>query len=273
MSKFIFTGFSDEISSDIIVQMDELDKLGIKNIEMRGVNGKSIVNHSLEEAINIKRLLDERGFKVSAIGSPIGKISIAEDFEPHLQLFKHTVEIAKIIQTKYIRVFSFFIPEGEEPENYRDEVMRRFNEFVNVLEGTELVLLHENEQKTYADVPERCMDLFKTINSTHIKGIMDIGNFVKCGVKDNVKAYEYLKNEIIYFHIKDATTREKHFLPIGQGQGMAKELLTNLNDEGFEGFLSIEAHLQYLPLTGPEQFNVACGALKKLMFEVTGEVY
>ncbi len=273
MSKFVITGFSDEIADDLKTQMDELDQLGVKHIEMRGVNGKPLVKHSPDEVRLIKNELDKRGFKVSAIGSPIGKTKITEDFEPCLELFKHIVEIAKILDTEYIRVFSFYIPEGESPEQHREEVMKRFKTFVNVLEGSSLVLLHENECGIYGDTPERCMDLFKTINSKHLKAIIDIGNFVKCGVENNVEAYKFLKNEIVYVHVKDASPEEKHFLPIGEGKGMAKELFTALNNDEFEGFLSIEPHLKYLPVSGPEQFKIACNALKKLLFEITGEIY
>lgn len=270
MGKFIITGFSDEIAADLKIQMDELEKLGISNIEMRGVNGKSLVKHSLEEVEDIKKELDKRGFKISAIGSPIGKSKINDEFEPELELFKHTVEIAKILNTKYIRVFSFYIPEGEEAAAYRDEVMRRFNEFVKVLDGTDIIMLHENERGIYGDIPERCMDLFQTVNSKHFKGIIDIGNFVKAGVKNNLEAYELIKNEIVYVHVKDALPSEPHFVPIGEGSGMAKEIFTALYGDQRDYYLSIEAHLKYLPVSSSEQFKIAANALKKLLFEVTG---
>ena len=144
MGKFTITGFSDEIDSNLAVQMDELEKLDIRHIEMRGVNGKPLVQHSLDEVKEIKKVLDRRGFHVSAIGSPVGKSKITDDFIPEHALFRHCVEIAGILDTKYIRIFSFYIPEGEKPETYRDEIMRRYHEFVKALEGTGIVMLHEN---------------------------------------------------------------------------------------------------------------------------------
>lgn len=269
LNNFVITGFSDEIAPDLKTQMDELEKIGISHIEMRGVNGKSIVQHSIDEVKKIKKQLDERGFKVSAVGSPIGKTNINDDFEPELQLLKHTKEIAEVLDTQYIRVFSFFIQKGEKVEDYRSEVMRRYGEFIKVLEGSNIILLHENERETYGDIPNRCMDLFKTINSSHLKGIIDIGNFVLSGVEDVLEAYEYLKNDIVYVHIKDASVDEKHFLPIGEGNGRAKEILSILNKNSQNYFLSIEPHLGYLPCSGAEQFNVAYQALKTLIDEVT----
>lgn len=96
---------------------------------------------------------------------------ITDDFEPHLDLFKHTVEIAKILNVNYIRIFSFFIPEGEDPLKYRDEVIKRMKQFVEIAEEAGIILLHENEKDIYGDTPERCLDLFKTINSENLKAV------------------------------------------------------------------------------------------------------
>ncbi len=76
MSNFVLSAFADEIDMDLKTQMDILEKHDIHYIEMRGVNGKSIVDYSLEEVKEIKKSLDERGFKISSIGSPIGKILV-----------------------------------------------------------------------------------------------------------------------------------------------------------------------------------------------------
>ena len=86
MSKFVLSAFADEIDSSLQVQMEGLELFGINHIEMRNVNGKGLVNHSLDEVKEIKRQLDDRNFKLSAVGSPIGKHGINEDFGPHLDL-------------------------------------------------------------------------------------------------------------------------------------------------------------------------------------------
>ncbi len=109
MSEFVISGFSDEISPEFDIQLKEVKKLGMAYIEIRGVNGKGIVEYTVEEVKEIKASIDKQGIKVSAIGSPIGKIQITDDFEAHFDLFKHTVEITKILGgAKYIRLFSFF---------------------------------------------------------------------------------------------------------------------------------------------------------------------
>ncbi|MEG2699964.1 MAG: sugar phosphate isomerase/epimerase, partial [Hungatella sp.] len=69
------------------------------HIEMRGVDGKGLVTYSPEEVKTIKDRLDAAGMRLSALGSPIGKIGVLEDFAPHFELFRHTVEIAHIMET------------------------------------------------------------------------------------------------------------------------------------------------------------------------------
>jgi len=280
------SAFADEIDPGLDVQMDVLEQHGISYIEMRGVGGKNITQYSLEEVMEIKRRLDKRGFRISAIGSPIGKISITDDFGPHLELFRHTLEIAKILETRYIRMFSFYIPEGEKPENYRGEVMDRWRRFLEAAEGTGIMLLHENEKDIYGDTPQRCLDLVKEMDNGNMKLIFDPANFVQCDVETYPEAYELLKEHVVYLHIKDAVYSDHHVVPAGQGDGKVKEILESLYKRGFEGFLSIEPHLWnfvgFAELenrkveaseedSGPDKFAIAAYALKKLIREVTGE--
>lgn len=283
MSKFILSAFADEIDSNLDIQMDVLDQHGIKFIEMRNVDGKNLVYYTLDEVREIKRRLDERGFKLSAVGSPLGKIGIHDDFEPHLELFKHTLEIAKIMDSPYIRMFSFFIPAGEEPDTYRDEVLHRWNQFVTAAQGSGVILLHENEKDIYGDTPERCLDLLKSLNSESVKGIFDFANFVQCDARNYPEGYELLKDYIEYVHIKDAVYSDHHVVPAGDGDGCVEEILSELQRRGYEGFLSLEPHLGKfkgfaelephspgfdLPEGGPRSFAIAVQALKKVLDKV-----
>lgn len=283
MSKFILSAFADEVDPDLKIQMDVLEQHDIKHIEMRGVYGKNLVQYSLDEVRDIKKQLDKRGFKISAIGSPIGKIGIHDDFAPHLELFKHTVEIAKILETRYIRMFSFYIPKDEEPEKYRDEVLRRWRKFIKAAQGTGLILLHENEKGIYGDIPERCLDLLKTLDCSFVRAIFDPANFIQCDATTYPHAFELLKDYIEYMHIKDALYSDYSVVPSGYGDGKVKEILTELYRMGYEGFLSIEPHLGSfvgfseleqgavgadLPDGGPKQFAAAVYGLKKILSQI-----
>lgn len=280
MSKFILSAFADEIDSDLKTQMDVLEQHGINYIEMRGVNGKGVVEYTLDEVREIKKQLDDRGFGISSVGSPLGKIKITDNFGPHLDLFKHTLEVADILDSKYIRMFSFFIPKGEDPAKYRDEVMERWSRFIETAKGTSVTLLHENEKDIYGDNADRCLDLLKTMNCSYMKAVFDPANFIQCDEETYPKAFNMLKDYIVYMHIKDALYSNHQVVPSGEGDGKVPEILSDLYEMGYEGFLSLEPHLGSfvgfaalepgtvgadLPDGGPRKFAVAAHALKKII--------
>lgn len=280
MSKFILSAFSDEASMDLTTQLDVLQKHGIEYMEMRGVNDKNVADLTLEEAGEIKKELDKRGIKVSAIGSPIGKIGITYPFEPHLDKFKHVLELSKILDTKYIRMFSFFIPEGEDPDDYKDETIRRWKGFLEAAKDYDVILLHENEKDIYGDIPRRCDELVKALKCPQFKLIYDFANFVQCDVKNYPDGFDLLKDEVIYFHIKDALYKNHKVVPAGYGDGQLEEILREAKEAGYEGFLSLEPHLgnfkgfaelengqvnEELEDSGPVKFAVAVDALKELL--------
>lgn len=238
----IITGFADEIHRDVEVQVKLMKELGISYLELRSANGKSIADYTLEEAKALKKYLKENQINVSAIGSPIGKIQITDEFESHFNVFKNVVEIAKIMETPYIRMFSFFIPEGENPENYSKEVFARMKRMVDYAKEQKVVLLHENEKDIYGSMALQCQKLFESFYGDNFKATFDFANFVQCK-QETVEAYEMLKPYIEYIHIKDALWDNGKVVPAAQGDGNVKEILQKLDQEGYCGFLSLEPHL------------------------------
>lgn len=242
LEKCRLSGFADEIHADIEKQIKLLNQLGQKYIELRSANGKGIADYTMEEAMHIKEKLDAKGIKISAIGSPIGKILITDPFEPHYEKFKHVVSLAKLFETKYIRMFSFFIPQGENPNNYREEVFARIEKLVEYAKEKDVTLLHENEKDIYGDTAVRCYDLMNPFFGEHFKCTFDFANFIQCG-QDTVEAYDMLKPYIEYIHVKDARMEDGEVVPSGQGDGQLASIFNQLDINGFQGFLSLEPHL------------------------------
>lgn len=282
MGNFTLSAFSDEISSDIREQMRYLNDFGIKYFEIRGVNEKNIADLTSDEAKEVKALADSHGIKVSSIGSPIGKIGINDPFDEHLEKLTHVIELAKIFGTKFIRVFSFYIPKGEDAAMYRDEVMRRMKAMCELAEKEDVILLHENEYGIYGDIAPRCKDILDTVNSPRLRAVFDMANFVGCGQITYPDAYDMLKEHIAYVHIKDAVGNGK-IVPAGYGNGNVKVILQKLKESGYEGFLSLEPHLGHFDglqalqadtsvinedKSGPGTFKIACDALVKILEQI-----
>ncbi len=268
---FTLSGFADEISADLNEQLDVLEKLGIGYLEFRGVWNTGVLDLTDEQVRDAKKALDGRGIKVSAIGSPIGKIKIDDPFEPHLRAFARAVMLAEYFETPYIRLFSFFVPEGEA-EAHRDEVMRRMEALLEAAMGHPVTLLHENERHIYGDIPSRCADLMKTFDTPRLRFTFDPANFVLCGVHPFTDGWDLLKDYTVYLHIKDALMGPGQVVPAGQGDGELRPLMNALVASGYDGFASLEPHLSmagdFRGFSGPELFGVAAEAFRKLMGEL-----
>lgn len=238
---FIISGFSDEIDSDIDIQLESMASLGIKYFEPRGINGKNISALTSSEVSDLVPKMERYGIKASSIGSPIGKIDIEDEFSPHLELLKTLCDTAHRLDTKYMRIFSFFVPEGQA-EKWRNKVIEQMGKMADVAEGEGITLLHENEKDIYGDIPERCLDVLKSVNSKNLRAVFDPANFVQCGVADNAEAFDMLSDYIVYMHIKDSR-RDNVVVPAGDGDGKIEEILKKLKARGYDGFLSLEPHL------------------------------
>ena len=142
------SAFADEISADLGEQLAVLKQHNIKYMELRSVWNKNVKDFTDSEVETIKQALKEAGIGVSAIGSPLGKIGINDDFEQHLADLRRIIEIAKQLEAPYIRIFSFYIPEGEKAEDYREKVLDRMRTMVAVakMEAPEIKLLHETKR-------------------------------------------------------------------------------------------------------------------------------
>lgn len=270
------TGFADEISKDLDEQIDLLNKLGIKFVEFRSAWGTKVLDLTQDQLELAKSKLDAAGIRVSSVGSDLGKIFINEPFEAHLKRTAHGVDVANFFGAKYIRMFSFFIPEGQNPNDFRDEVMSRTQAMVNLAEAGNITLLHENEKDVYGDIPSRVLDLMTTINSANYRAIIDPANFVQCGYKPVDEAWPILNHYIEYIHCKDAMTPNSaedlgEVVPSGEGHGQFPQLIQELKKSGYKGFLSIEPHLgdfdAFGGLCGPDLWTTAHTALIKLLRE------
>lgn len=272
---FTLTGFADEISADLDEQLDVLDSLGIHHLEFRAVWQKNCLALTDDELAKAADRIAERGFRVSAVGSPIGKVLATDDFDAHLKAFNRAIQVARALDTNYIRVFSFFIPEGQDPSDHQAEVRRRMRALVEGASDAGVVLLLENEKHIYGDTAERYQELLDEFASPHLRAAFDPANFVQCGVKPFTDAYPRVEQYVDYLHIKDALFETGKVVPAGEGEGEVRPILRSLMDRHYHGFLSLEPHLSsagpYSGFSGPDLFRVAAEALKQLLSELGAE--
>lgn len=244
--RLVISGFADEISSDFDAQLKTVTELGMKYISLRSADGKGIADYTVEEVRErLVPRLDAAGVKVSSIGSPIGKVGIVDEegFQKQLARLDELCRIAQLLDCRFIRMFSFFMPEGANPADYREAVLEKIKRFLDVARQYDVVLMHENEKDIYGDTGARCLDLMESIDDPLFQSAFDFANFVQCG-EDPAACWDLLHEYIVYIHIKDAVSNDNENVVCGTGEGKIKELLDRaVNQEGYEGFLTLEPHL------------------------------
>jgi sugar phosphate isomerase/epimerase len=263
------TGFADEISTELEEQLETLARESINYMELRSVWNTNVLDLTVDELDRVKSATAERGIRISSIGSPIGKVPVTDSFGPHLERFRRALYAADVMEAPYIRVFSFFIPEGQEPARYREEVIDRMEIMAGEAADSGVTLLHENEKEIYGDVPSRCLDILAGAGSPALRAAWDAANFVQCGIRPYKEGYASLRPYVEYVHVKDALSGSDRVVPAGEGDGQWPETLSALRASGFDGFFSLEPHLasagMYSGFSGPELFRKAAGAFKELL--------
>ena len=281
MAKFELSAFTDEYSPEFNKQIEGMLLNGIKYTELRGVDGKNVSALSLDEAKEVKNKLDANGLAVWSVGSPLGKIKLTDDINKHIDLTKHVCELANVLGTKNIRVFSFYVPSTQDIAPYRTQVMEYMSMMLEASKPYGVNLCHENEKDIYGAKTEGVVDIMKTFNGEY-KCIFDPANFIQEDVTTYPDAFNALKDDIYYMHIKDARA-DKSIAPAGKGIGRIPEILSELNKRDGTVVLTLEPHLRIFSglaalekdgntteildqyATSEEAFNAATNALKAII--------
>jgi 3-dehydroshikimate dehydratase len=276
---FRISAFADEVDPDPQVQVNALAACGVRHLELRSILKTNVLDLTDLQVSELKSLLDRHGITLSAIGSPIGKIKIDQPFEPHLQRFRRALELCKIFGTPNLRVFSYYLTDGGEWDDWRRDVLDRIWETCKLATKAGVRLLHENEHLIYGDDPRRVVDLMETIRAQPdgecFWAVYDPANYVFCGF-DPWKAWQMTRPWTVHFHIKDWVKGEEHGRVAGEGQGRIADVLADANKAGYDGFATLEPHLlgggPTGGVTGQELFPRAVQALKDV-FDQIGAPY
>lgn len=270
MANFLLSAFGDEVTDDLSEQLDVLASAGLEWIEVRGAWGKTVLEWDDRELERARDLIAGRGFRVSAVASPIGKSELDVPREFERGRLERAIYAANFFRTRLIRIFSYYVARQQHLQA-RAEVLARVQELVQRASQADMVLLHENEKEIYGDTPERCLEILSHSNSPHLRMAFDPANFVQVGVLPMTQAYPLLAEYITHVHIKDALVADGRVVLPGQGDGQVLALLDALRASGYRGFLTLEPHLiESGPMrgrSGAEGMRAAIQALRELMQE------
>ena len=253
------TGFTDEAGQDLSTQIKATKELGWNYLSARGINGQNIHDLSQADFDQVARQLDEAHIKVAEFGSLIGTWakSIQTDFDLTLAEVNRTIPRMKRLGTKIVRIMSYAQePWGEE--QYEEERFRRLREITARFTDEGISVAHENCMNWGGFSAEHTLRLIEEV--PQLKLVFDTGNpvFQKDRSKqkadgsfpwqDSWEFYEAVKDHVIHIHIKDCLNpdqdrEEPEYVFPGKGQGDVKQILTDLKNIDYKGFIAIEPHV------------------------------
>ena len=270
------SAFADEASPALDGQIEALKRNGIGYIDVRSVEGKNVLDFTLEEAREYNERLRAAGISVYSVGSPIGKVDIDCDFDEYLKSAEHIFKLAKVFETDKIRMFSFF--EAYKKEELVISYLKRLVELAN---SYGVKLYHENEKKIFGDTAERTVRILDAV--PELLSIYDPANFVEVG-ENMPRALELLHKRTAHFHIKDVIAKTGELVPAGEGDGMLRELVDMIDVNAPEMVLTVEPHLAIFAgyaaidstemknkfhfASNGEAFDAAVAAIKRVLSDV-----
>src|SRR5579863_747937 len=133
------SGFADEISPDPQAQLATLAAESISHLELRSAWSVNVADFTAGQLAAFRAAVDEAGVRVSAIGSPIGKVPVGAPLAPELDRLRRVADVAAELGTAIVRVFSFFIPAGDPPERHRGQVIDRMGALARIAEERGLI--------------------------------------------------------------------------------------------------------------------------------------
>jgi sugar phosphate isomerase/epimerase len=272
---FTLSAFGDEVADDLAAQLGVLAREDIHHVEIRGAWGRNVLDLDPSALARAADLLRARGFAVSAIGSPVGKSPLTRRPAYERARLDRAIAAAEALNTRRIRVFSFSVRRIAAPRG-RAAVVDRLGALTDRAAHAGMTLLLENETRLYGDTPERCLDLLQTIASPALRFAFDPANFVQAGVRPMADAWPLLAEYVAHVHIKDAVFATGAVRPAGEGDAAIGALLQALAARGYQGFLTLEPHLQAAEpaggFSGPDGLRTASRALRRLLADLPASV-
>jgi len=278
------SAFADEAGQSSDQQIEALARAGLTHIDVRSIDGHNICDLPVERAEAIRAKLDVARIQICMFGTPIGKIDIADDFEPDMARLEHLGRLKELLGANAVRIFSYYNAHGATASQWQKVSLQRLQKLRDRAYQLGLVLYHENERHIFGD---RCLQI-EVLAATLRDGetfrlIFDFDNYNQSGddVWDN---WLHLRDYTDAIHLKDSDAKNCH-VPVGQGNGCVRRILVDAHSRGWGGPMIVEPHLSrskavaatgahgtihesFANMSEADSFNIAVMEAKKLIAEI-----
>lgn len=254
-----FTGFADEASASLDVQIKVTRELGWENIEARKVQveefPEGLIHDISDEAFErVVEKLEEAGVRINCFGSAIanwGK-KIDDPFDITIAEIKRCIPRMRKLGTKLIRIMSYAV--RKEEDQMEEERFRRLREICRMFSDAGIIAVHENCMNYGGMGWPFTLKLLENVPG--LKLVFDTGNPVftddrskprPYGKQSAWEFYSHVREHVAYVHIKDGywdvKSNQAVYTYPGEGRGDVRRIVKDLLARGYEGGISIEPHM------------------------------
>ncbi len=253
------TGFADEAGKDLATQIKATQELGWNYISARGIDGVNIHDLSEEAFETAQQQLADANIQIAEFGSLIGTWAknISTDFDITLAEVDRCIPRMHALGTNIVRIMSY----AQEPwgkEQFENERFRRIREIYKRFDAAGITVAHENCMNWGGYSAQHTLRLIDEIPG--LKLIFDTGNPVfqrdrskpsadgSFPWQDAMDFYQEIKEHVVHIHIKDCINPvsddiEPEYTYPAMGQAYVKEILAELKQDNYNGFIAIEPHV------------------------------
>jgi len=253
------TGFADEASAALDVQIKVTRELGWQNIESRKVQVEGfpagLIHDISDEAFErLAEKLEKTGVRINCFGSAIanwGK-KIDEPFDSSLAEIRRSIPRMQRLGTKLVRIMSFAVRDHED--QMESERFRRVKIIQQMFADAGLTAVHENCMNYGGMGWTFTLKLLENVPG--LKLVFDTGNPVFTDDRTKPRPYPkesawefyaHVREHVAYVHIKDGIWDAKNKKAIytypGEGHGDVRRIVKDLLARGYAGGISIEPHM------------------------------
>jgi sugar phosphate isomerase/epimerase len=274
---------TDEISDDLDHALAVARELGVQRVELRAMWKKNLMDLKEDETREARRLLTKHGMKVTDIASPFMKVDApgfttttgSRDtfnarfgYKEQPEVLERAIELAKVLETDKIRVFSFW--RVEKPAELFDLIVTDLRKALDKAKKNKLSLVLENEHECNIATATESVKLLSAIPDANFGLNWDPGNAYAAGEqRPYPDGYNLLpKNRILHMHVKDAKRADAgktSWAPMGKGDldyvGQFKALMR----DGYKGIVSLETHWRNAKGDAEESTRISMQGLKDLL--------
>jgi len=253
---------TDEVSQEIPEVIRFARDFQLDGIELRSLFGKAFKDLSNDEIREISARCKDAGLAISGCATPVFKCSVDEptDIAGHVDLFKRSLETAKICNTDMVRVFTFLRRGNPTTSDDIRRAAASFHALIEAAKGSGIRIGVENEASCLIATGAETREFLSQLPSDpQLVVVWDPCNVLYVdGANDPVHDdYHLISTRVGHVHIKDAkrngSRAAERCVELGEGSLDFPAQFSALKNNGYSGWITLETHWRSVPLDDESQ--------------------